>query len=274
MQKDLKPEEISHFGLNVFQYGHEVCRSGHSYGPAVRQHYLLHYIIRGTGELFTERGRHQVYAGEAFLIHPHEITTYCADKRQPWEYMWIEIDGLIVARTFESCGLNRDNPVYTPVAGGEQREELHYLQQIVQQETGQSLRIAGLTCLFLDALLANAPQTGTARQGDDQPVEKAIHWMERNYHESISVSDIAAWCRVDRSYLSRLFKQRFGYGPKHYLIMLRMNVATSLLLDARLPIKVIAFSVGYRDQMQFARVFRQIYQMSPGEWRRQQAALA
>ena len=272
MQKDLKPEEISHFGLNVFQYGHEVCRPGHSYGPAVRQHYLLHYIIRGTGELFTERGRYQIKAGEAFLIHPHEITTYSADKRQPWDYMWIEIDGLIVSRAFESCGLHRDNPVYAPAAGSEQREALHYLQQIVRQETQQSLRIAGLTCLFLDALLANAANSRPARQDDDHPVEKAIHWMERNYHENISVSDIATWCRVDRSYLSRLFKQRFGYGPKHYLIMLRMNVATSLLIDARLPIKVIAFSVGYRDQMQFAKVFRQIYQMSPGEWRRQQAA--
>nr|WP_244987312.1 AraC family transcriptional regulator [Winslowiella toletana] len=93
--------------------------------------------------------------------------------------------------------------------------------------------------------------------------------MERNYHENITISDIAACCRVDRSYLSRLFKARFGYGPKHYLILLRMNVATSLLVDARLPIKVIAFSVGYRDQMQFSRVFRQIWQMSPGEWRRQ-----
>ncbi|MBP2170262.1 AraC family transcriptional regulator of arabinose operon [Erwinia toletana] len=269
VQKDLKPEEISHFGLNIFQFGHEVCHSGHSFGPAVRQHYLLHYVINGTGRFFTERGSYQINPGEAFLIYPHEITTYSADKRQPWEYMWIEFDGLIVARTFESCGLSRDNPVYSAAADGGQPEAFHYLQQILAQETAQSLRIAGLTCLFLDALQANAACPVVTRPAADDPLEKAIHWMERNYHENITISDIAACCRVDRSYLSRLFKARFGYGPKHYLILLRMNVATSLLVDARLPIKVIAFSVGYRDQMQFSRVFRQIWQMSPGEWRRQ-----
>ena len=49
-----------------------------------------------------------------FLIHPHEVTTYCADNRDPWHYMWLEVDGLIAARIFEECHLSRQSPVYRP----------------------------------------------------------------------------------------------------------------------------------------------------------------
>lgn len=33
-------------------------------------------------------------SGEGFLIFPNQITTYIADKELPWEYVWIEFDGL------------------------------------------------------------------------------------------------------------------------------------------------------------------------------------
>ena len=81
MQKDIHPDDIAQFGLNIYQYGHEVCASQHSYGPAVRQHYLIHYVISGGGTLFSGNQRWPVRQGEAFLIHPHEITTYTADKQ-------------------------------------------------------------------------------------------------------------------------------------------------------------------------------------------------
>jgi hypothetical protein len=48
------------------------------------------------------------------LIHPHDVTTYCADKKDPWHYMWLEVDGLIAARIFAECHLSRQSPIYRP----------------------------------------------------------------------------------------------------------------------------------------------------------------
>ena len=58
--------------------------SGHSFGPAKRNHYLFHYIISGTGTLMADnaKGETQTYSiksGQGFLIFPEQITTYYAD---------------------------------------------------------------------------------------------------------------------------------------------------------------------------------------------------
>ena len=272
MQKDLRPEEMTHLGLNVYQFGHEACVSQHSYGPAVRQHYLLHYVIQGGGTLFTETGSWQVKTGEAFLIYPHEITTYTADKNHPWEYMWIELDGLIASRAFESCGLRRVMPVYRARSQTDEAEACQLMRQLIQLETHQVLRIAGQTFLLLDALVNHAQNGCRPAVSENRHLDKAIGWMERNYQKRFDIVDVARYCRIDRSYLSRLFHQQFGYGPKHYLLLLRMSQAASLLQDKKLPVKVVACSVGYNDQMQFSRLFRKVYQQTPSEWRQREWA--
>lgn len=272
MQKDIHPDDIAQFGLNIYQYGHEVCASQHSYGPAVRQHYLLHYVISGSGTLFSGDRRWAVRQGEAFLIHPHEITTYTADKQRPWEYMWVELDGLIALRSLEKCGLRRDMPLYRPKERLSPCPVYPLLQQLVAQDPEHSLRIAGLTCLFLDALIANARQEGgeETRYGNKH-LDRAIQYIERHYHRNLTIGEVADYCNIDRSYLSRLFQQQFGYGPKHSLLLLRMEVAISLLSDPSLPVKVIAYSLGYTSQMQFAKVFQQYFHRSPTQWRREKA---
>ena len=40
--------------LSLFQFGREKCSPAHSFGPAVRNHYLFHYVISGTGTLLAQ----------------------------------------------------------------------------------------------------------------------------------------------------------------------------------------------------------------------------
>ena len=35
--------------LVIYNWGHQICPSSHYYGPAVRDHYLIHYILNGKG---------------------------------------------------------------------------------------------------------------------------------------------------------------------------------------------------------------------------------
>ncbi|MFQ9480473.1 MAG: AraC family ligand binding domain-containing protein [Oscillospiraceae bacterium] len=33
-------------------------------------------------------------AGQGFLICPNQVTTYCADEKDPWAYTWVEFGGV------------------------------------------------------------------------------------------------------------------------------------------------------------------------------------
>ena len=34
--------------------GHEVCTPGHSFGPAIRPSYIIHYILKGCGKFYCD----------------------------------------------------------------------------------------------------------------------------------------------------------------------------------------------------------------------------
>ena len=106
--------------LTVYQYGYEKCDPLHSYGPFVRNHYLFHYIISGKGMLsVTEKDDSAVYHMEAhsgFLIEPGRINLYSADQKFPWEYVWVEFDGLRAKELMEEAGLSNDHPVFHPIS--------------------------------------------------------------------------------------------------------------------------------------------------------------
>ncbi len=103
--------------LGLYQYGWEECKPLHSYGPYARNHYLFHYVISGTGILESTDSNgvtstYKIKSGEGFMIFPKQVNTYYADKEHPWEYTWLEFDGLRVKEVLELAGLDMDHPVY------------------------------------------------------------------------------------------------------------------------------------------------------------------
>ena len=105
--------------LTLYQYGYEQCLPLHSYGPFVRNHFLFHYVISGKGTLLvddenSQSTEYQLQGGMGFLIEPDCVNTYFADRKDPWEYAWIEFSGLRAKEILEGSGLSSDSPVYLP----------------------------------------------------------------------------------------------------------------------------------------------------------------
>ena len=103
--------------LGLYQYGWEQCEPLHSYGPYVRNHYLFHYVISGTGTLTAtdfngESHTYRLKSGEGFMIFPKQVTSYSADEKHPWEYTWLEFDGLRVKEALDLAGLTVAAPIY------------------------------------------------------------------------------------------------------------------------------------------------------------------
>ena len=91
--KQIMIENIAAKDIIPLFSGEEVCERSHKFGPYARNHYLIHFCLRGAGELYDKFGTHKIKAGEMFIIRPGEITTYVADAENPWEYSWIAFLG-------------------------------------------------------------------------------------------------------------------------------------------------------------------------------------
>ncbi|PNV63327.1 AraC family transcriptional regulator [Clostridium sp. chh4-2] len=260
--------------LGLYQYGWEQCDPLHSYGPYARNHYLFHYVISGTGTLLSNDSAgntrtFQIKSGQGFMIFPKQINTYFADETHPWEYAWVEFDGLRVKEALELAGLTMENPVYRSNAKDlslDLKNEMLY----IAQHSGQSpFHLIGHLYLFLDYLTRSSSSRKMLQGGKirDFYIREAMSYIEQHFQNDITIEDIAVFCNLNRSYFGKIFRDAVGKSPQEFLISYRMTKAAELLKLTGLSIGDIGNAVGYPSQLHFSRAFKKTYGISPRQWR-------
>ena len=261
--------------LGLYQFGREACEPGQSFGPARRNHYLFHYVIKGKGTLYADDSQghtktFDVRAGEGFLIFPEQVTLYVADMSNAWEYTWLEFDGLRVKQALESAGFSEHEPIYRtrlPELREKLRDEMLY---IVDHSEASTFELIGHMYLFMDALTRSAENAGrviTSRLREFY-IREAIAYIESNYQRDITIEEIAGALRLNRSYFGKIFRLSTGKSPQRFLMNYRMIKAAEMLAMTKRPVNEIGASVGYDNQLHFSRAFKNVYGVSPREWRK------
>lgn len=260
--------------LSLYQYGWEQCEPLHSNGPYGRNHYLFHFVISGAGTLtaMDSTGTNHEYhikSGNGFLIFPKQLASYRADEQHPWEYTWVEFDGLKVKEALEVAGLTLDSPIYhasTRELSMELKNEMLYIAQNPDQSP---FHLIGHLYLFLDYLTRSSSSHQLVQTGklQDSYVREALSFIEQNFQNDISVEDIASFCNLNRSYFGKIFRDAVGKTPQEFLISYRMSKAAELLKLTSLSIGDISIAVGYPSQLHFSRAFKNVYGIPPREWR-------
>lgn len=260
--------------LGLYQYGWEQCEPLHSYGPFIRNHYLFHYIISGTGTLYSTDSKgvtheYKIKSGQGFLICPKQNNTYSADAEHPWEYAWVEFDGLRVKEALELAGISFDSPLYHSNAKDLSLALKDEMLYISHHSNESSFSLIGHLYLILDYLTRSSSSRTTVKQGRliDFYVREAISFVEQNFQNDISVEDISNFCNLNRSYFGKIFKDAIGKSPQDFLINYRMTKAAELLKLSNLSIHDISNAVGYQNQLHFSRAFKKVYNISPRQWR-------
>ncbi len=260
--------------LCMYQFGYAQNDPLSSFGPHVRSHYLFHYVISGTGKLQatdTKGCDHTYYirSGEGFLIVPEQITTYTADEARPWEYTWIEFDGMHAKEAMLMAGLTADQPVYHSTDQALSSRMKDSMLYICHHREETPFHLMSYLYMFLDCLMRSS-RTRTAPKTEGMSryyLEWAMTFIDQNFHTDISVADIADSCKIHRNYLGKIFRENLGTSPQEFLINFRMKKSVQLLTATKLSIKDIGNAVGYPNQLHFSRAFKSVYGMSPREYR-------
>lgn len=256
--------------LHVNCCGLSQTESLHSFGPALKPHYLIHYIISGKGRFIIGGEEYKLESGYGFLITPDELAFYEADEKDPWTYVWVGFSGLQAKEYVEKIGLSVRQPIFR----SEESEELyHIVKDMMEHNTfglSHDLRRNGQLEIFLSVI---AQSTSVADKNDSDRaniyVRKAVDFIQNNYYNPIKVTDIAEYVCINRSYLYTLFQKSMEMSPQQFLTAFRITKASELLQLTSLPIESIALSCGYQDPLVFTKAFRQMKKMSPSKYRKE-----
>ncbi len=264
--KDTIKENI---GLSVYNTGFQQCEAGYTWGPAVRDHYLIHYISSGKGQYCCDGQVYELSAGDLFLVYPLKIVSYTADEDSPWEYIWVGFNGGDSSRLLEMTDFTRDHPViYCEEADFRYKEILMRIYEQRGSQPWNDTEMTGILYHFFSELIRQSHTHGNKRSYSRAYVENALRFIECNYTSDISVADIARYIRISRSHLYKLFTEVMGTSPKDYLMNFRLNQACGLLRNGDMTISQVSASVGFKDPLYFARIFKKNRGMTPGEMKK------
>lgn len=102
---------------------------------------------------------------------------------------------------------------------------------------------------------------------EDEQVKQAQEYIEKNYHQKISIQDLTLKLAVSRRNLERRFKKATSNTLVEYMQRVKVEAAKKHFEVSRKNINEVMYEVGYSDTKSFRTVFRGITGLSPVEYR-------
>jgi len=100
----------------------------------------------------------------------------------------------------------------------------------------------------------------------DFRINRAVRLLNEN--SSLTLTDLASGCTLSISRLSHLFKAETGLTLREFRNNCRFRAAMKMLATTDMPIKQIAYTLGYHHTSSFVRAFEFRAGVSPSDYRR------
>lgn len=221
------------------------------------------YIERGSGEFVSETtGRVSVAAGEVMLLFPEEPHMYYSVNG--WLTKWIVWNGS-EAPMLEALGyISKSSSVIVDSYGVMDRAYQALDGIMGSEDIAAILQRKNIILHMVLELFALSRQSGLADK-NERVVANVVEFLNENYRETFSISELADRFHLSETHFRRLFKAYTGRSPREFVTAARMSEAKRLLSNGA-AIKEVARLVGYDDMFYFMRVFKRTTGMSAGRF--------
>ncbi|MDO5520113.1 MAG: AraC family transcriptional regulator [bacterium] len=251
--------------LQLYEIGRQACPPSYSYGPTIRNHYIFHYLFSGKGSLYLNGHHYTISAHQGFLISPNSLAYYEADRINPWHYAWLHLDGPKATEFFQMAGLSIDQPIFMPT---QYPNSIDNIMTNLLLNNERELYCIGNVYELFDCITELSTTKFPKRVNPQLAyIKRIIDFICIKYSEPIHMDDIAHACGLERSYMTRLFKDATGRTPQEYLMTYRMKEACKMLQQDNISIQNISYSVGYGDSFTFSKAFKRHIGCSPSQYR-------
>ena len=260
-------EEAIFNDLYVIECASERCSSNRK-TRTKHNYFVLHYILSGTGKLVLKDREHRCVADDIFFVLPGEETEYCADKANPWYYVYIGFNGRCAEKIMEMMKVDENTPVIHVKHDVLLREAMQDFVNDVYEYGKTSLRVMSkLYRLFSLIVEKRQPEVKLSRK--ESYILAAANYINDYIGEDISLETISFNIGLNSDYFSEIFKEIMGLSVRQYIIEMRMKCARGWLISSDDSVKSIASMVGYSDPLYFTKAFKKYFHISPTEMRKQ-----
>lgn len=139
-----------------------------------------------------------------------------------------------------------------------------------RKDESYQIEMQGYICDILLILIRRFKQRGTAIEkidANDIRLTKMVDYLEKNYHQVITLEDMAQKFYLSTGYLSRYFKQKMGMGFNRFLMEIRLKHSVKDLVYTDDTISQIAMKNGFANTKSFSKLFKEKHEVTPHIYR-------
>ncbi len=249
--------------LFLQQAGYEDHKCATKFGPAIRDYYLMHYVLRGKGYFKVDGITYELKANDIFLIIPGKETTYFTEDDDPYEYCWFGFNGSVAREAVTAMGFGEGNWVRSI------NPEMHLgdrMKSVCCNQTPDIKDYFRVYSVFYDVmsnLVSGGVEFDRREFGKDYAM-LAAEFVEHNYsNPDLSVDMLSKALGLSRSQVFRIFKKNYSLSPHDYITNFRIEKACNMVKKTNKTVEEIAYLCGYRSGSTLIKVYRRINGTTP-----------
>lgn len=253
--------------LSILCGGYEKCASDFKLNRKHFPFFAIIYTISGKGSFKYKSKTHELRRGSLSAFSPNEPYVYTTDVDDPMEQIFLIFVGEKADELLVKSGLDKKGAikVLNPEA------IFNNLKQILDNGISEGEYSQEICCNYLWAiLLEQASEKGyqSVEGTSFESFERCRKYLESNFTNINSSSQLADNCCLNVRYVARLFRKYSEMRPYDYLISLKLNKAANLLITTNFNVNQISTMSGIDDAYHFSRIFKKKFNVPPSEYRR------
>lgn len=254
--------------------------------PHQHAFFELAYIVDGQAIHTLNGKRMHVKKGDYFIINYDEEHQYTLINRQPFKLVNVLFKGELLDQSFKNCkdfqqlinhyliqisaallGQKPTNMIFRDANGVILKIIRSITEEYEKQDNGY---IALIRCYIVEIIIRTLRTICKSNMDirDHDFVSYIKSYIDKNYMNPITLSDLSRELNFSLPYISQRFKQATGYTFVNYLQQKRMEHGGRLVANTDKKIGEISELVGYTDVKFFNAVFKKHWGVTPSAFRK------
>jgi AraC-like DNA-binding protein len=228
---------------------------------------VLQFTLDGLGRFETPAGGWDLDQGSLMIANvPGDHSYFLAPGADHWEFVYLVVHGREILRITAAIEKRMGSVLKLPPRSSVPSRLVDIVTALFSAETMTAFDNSRMAyAIGMDILSHSSP---APRVGETDRFAELKAFLQTNLKRDISVSEMAEFAGLSRSYFTRLFEEIEGSTPRSFLEDLRLREAVRLLHGPDFSVKEIAYASGIYDVNYFCRLFKKRTGMSPGEFRK------
>ena len=231
--------------------------------------YLFFIVLSGSGVVRYNSTVYSLQTGDCVFIDCKQPYAHMTSDNL-WQLKWVHFSGVSMSGIYNKYISRGGEPVFEMEQSEQCVSLLDDIFSIASSDDYiRDMKINEKLSSLLTLIMAKSWNPGKAHSAPKRSELSAIKaWLDNNYFVKISLDELSSKFFIDKYYLSKIFKEKYGITINSYIMQKRITAAKQLLRFSNKTIEQIGCEIGISDTNYFTRLFKKIEGIPPGEYRK------